>query len=199
MSNQNRPRLVGVLLAAGRGRRMNGAKQFEPWPSSQGTKPLVAASYDAVQPVCDDMIVVLGHRASEVVELLAERTFQSVISDADAPMFESIRTGLRTACSLDSNASVLLHLGDHPEVAITTLQFLIEASQSDRDRAVLPVYRGQGGHPVLIPPRVIQLILAAEGSEGLRRYWIDHPELCQRINVDDKSSIQDVDYSQTEQ
>ena len=64
------PRILGVLLAAGRGRRMGGAKQFQPWPTVSGSQPLVAASFDAVCGVCDEMIVVLGHRAEEVAALL---------------------------------------------------------------------------------------------------------------------------------
>lgn len=197
MLDNTTPRILGVLLAAGRGRRMNGAKQFEPWPTAEGTKPLVAAAFDAVQQVCDEMIVVLGHRASEVADLLAGRSFHSVESDADAPMFESIRSGLRAAMSLDPRGSVLLHPADHPEVAAATLSSLMLNAYKNRQVAVLPVYRGQGGHPALIPPPVIELILAAECPQGLRQFWIDHPELCQRIDIDDPSTIRDIDYRLT--
>lgn len=173
---------------------MNGAKQFEPWPTEQGSKPLVAASFDAVQKVCDEMIVVLGHRAEEVAKLLALRSFQSVLSDPDAHMFESIRSGLLAAHTLDPNANVLLHPGDHPEVAIATLDNIIETSRENRNISVLPEYQGQGGHPVLIPPSVIESILASKCPQGLRSFWEDHSELVLRINVDDPSCIRDVDY-----
>ncbi len=173
---------------------MNGAKQFEPWPSADGTRPLVAASFDAIDTACDAMIVVLGHRAREVAALLETRSFINVPGDPDAPMFESIRTGLRAAHDRDATATVMLHPGDHPEVAPATLAHLIGASREDKERAVLPEYRGQGGHPVLIPPSVLQRILVAECPDGLRKFWRDHPELCQRICIDDPSSTQDVDY-----
>ena len=194
MQDSNAPRILGVLLAAGRGRRMQGAKQFEPWPTAEGTKPLVAASFDAVQGVCDEMIVVLGHRANEVATLLASRSFHPVISDADAPMFESIRSGLRAACSLDSRASVLLHPGDHPEVSAATLSSLLENSREYRQRAVIPEYCGQGGHPALIPSPLIELVLGTDCPHGLRQFWMDNPDHCQRIPVDDPSVIRDVDY-----
>ncbi len=171
---------------------MKGAKQFEPWPSAKGTRPLVAASFDAIKIVCDQMIVVLGHRAEEVAALLEERSFTNIKSDPDAPMFTSIVTGLRAAYELEPDAAVLLHPGDHPEVAPETLSCLINSYENDR--SVLPEYRGRGGHPVLIPPSVVQRILAAECPEGLRKFWQDHPELCKRIHVDDPSSTQDVDY-----
>lgn len=195
MPSNKKPQLIGVLLAAGRGRRMNGAKQFEPWPSPSGkTKPLVAASFDAINIVCDKMIVVLGHRAEEVAVLLGERSFMNVESDPDAPMFASICTGLRAAHDLDATATVLLHPGDHPEVAPATLNGLIDVSRNNPDLAVLPEYQGRGGHPVLIPPSIAQRILAADCPGGLREFWRDHPELCKRIKVDDPSSTRDVDY-----
>ena len=64
-----------MLLAAGRGRRLGGGKQFYPWPTAEGEKPLVAAAFDAVTSACDAMIVVLGHRAAEVTTALGERQF----------------------------------------------------------------------------------------------------------------------------
>ncbi len=173
---------------------MNGAKQFEPWPTEAGPLPLVAASFDAIEKVCDKMIVVLGHRADEVATLLADRPFHRVDSDPDAPMFESIRAGLSAACDLAPNANILLHPGDHPEVANTTLNHLIDVGREHNKCAVLPEHKGQGGHPVLIPPSVLQQILSAKCPQGLRGFWLNHPGHCQRLDVDDPSCIRDVDY-----
>ena len=61
MSAASDSRRIGVILAAGRGGRMGGKKQLTPWPGADGSKPLVAASYDAIRSICDDMVVVLGH------------------------------------------------------------------------------------------------------------------------------------------
>lgn len=194
MSAGSSKRVIGVLLAAGRGRRMNGAKQFEPWPTPQGTLPLVCAAYDAIQTACDKMLVVLGHRASEVSELLGDRTFQRVESDPDAPMFDSIAVGLRAAQEIDKSAAVLLHLGDHPEVAPNTLRIIIETASRDPELAVMPEYQGKGGHPVLISPTVRDQVLSANCPQGLKQFWRENPQLCQRIAVDDPCVVQDIDY-----
>src|SRR3954462_11316623 len=84
-------RRIGVILAAGRGGRMGGKKQLTPWPGGDGGKPLVAASYDAIRSICDDMVVVLGHIADSVAQALGDRPFHRSESDPDGPMFESIR------------------------------------------------------------------------------------------------------------
>ena len=109
-------------------------------------------------------------------------------------MFESIRIGLQTAHDLDPNASVLLHPADHPEVERTTLRSILDAQHENNNRAVIPEHRGQGGHPVLIPSVIVKHILTAECPDGLRQFWIDHPEICERIEVDDERAIRDVDY-----
>jgi molybdenum cofactor cytidylyltransferase len=190
-ANTNRP--IGLLLAAGRGRRMGGRKQWHLWPTPQGNKPLVAAAFDAIDFVCDPMVVVLGHEVEGVAELLEDRMFQTVLSDPDAPMFESIRAGLNLTYQLNRHAHVLLHLADHPEVAESTLQALLATAAEQPDRAILPDYRGRGGHPVLIPPAICCRIQEANSPGGLRQFWLNHPELCVRLPVDDQRTIHDID------
>jgi CTP:molybdopterin cytidylyltransferase MocA len=193
MQESERPQLIGILLAAGRGRRMGGSKQLLLWPADKGDKPLVAAAFDAVAGVCDHMIVVLGHEADAVAAALGDRMFHPAESDADAEMFESIRIGLRAAQQIDPAADALLHPADHPEVAPATLSRLIDALNRESDRAVMPEHDGRGGHPVLIPSGLTENLLHCSGEGGLRQYWIDHPEQCARLVVDDASVVRDLD------
>ena len=187
------PRRIGVLLAAGRGSRMGGTKQLKLWPSADGPKTLICAAYDAIRPICEDMIVVLGHEADAVVTALDDRPFHRAQSSPDRPMFESIRAGLCAAQLLDSTATIVLHPGDHPEVASATLRVLLDHSIQGTACAIIPEYIGRGGHPVLIPPPVVAQILQTPCSEGLGQFWLDHPELCQRFAVDDPSILRDID------
>src|SRR4051794_39405638 len=128
------PRLIGVLLAAGRGGRMGGTKQLKLWPTASGPKPLICAAYDAIHPICNEMIVVLGHEAEAVSAALGERAFQVDRSDPQLPMFESIRAGLNAARKNDPTASVVLQPGDHPEASPATLQALVDSAQQQTGR-----------------------------------------------------------------
>jgi molybdenum cofactor cytidylyltransferase len=184
---------IGLLLAAGRSRRMGLTKQLMPWPSPAGEQPLVAAAYDAIKPMCDEMIVVLGHEAQAVAAALGARPFHQVLGDPDAAMSESIRAGLEAALRIDPRATVVLQPGDHPAVAEETLRALIAAAAAQPDYAVMPEHGGQGGHPVLIPPSVVGEVLRADFSGGLRQFWRIHPELCVRLPVDDPRVVRDVD------
>ncbi len=46
---------------------------------------------------------------------------------------------------------------------------------------------------MIIPPDVVDRVLAARIEGGLRRYWLDHAEQCKRVAVDDPGVIRDVD------
>jgi molybdenum cofactor cytidylyltransferase len=167
---------IGVLLAAGRGRRMGTTKQLLPWPAPGGERPLVAAAYDAIASACAEMIVVLGHEAGAVAEALGDRPFRMVAGDADEPMFESVRRGLRAARNLDPGAGVLLHPADHPAVAPATLARLLDEATRNPEKAIMPVHDGCGGHPVLIPPALVRVLVEHHGAGGVRQYWTDHPD-----------------------
>jgi molybdenum cofactor cytidylyltransferase len=194
MSQHQEIRRIGVIVAAGRGGRMGGKKQLTPWQSPVGdAKPLVAAAYDAISPICERIVVVVGHEAEAVAAALGERPFERALGDADEPMFESIRVGLRAVRRLDQKAYVVLQPGDHPEVSAATLKLLKDWSLKRPVRAVIPEYGGRGGHPALIPPDLVAQLAQTECPDGLGQFWLDHPELCERVSVNDAGVVRDID------
>ena len=183
---------VGILLAAGQSRRMGQFKQLLPWQVGQAESPMVAVAFDAIASVCDAMIVVVGHRADHVVEALQPRTFSRVDSDGRQPMLASVHAGLRKARDFELEA-VWLHPADHPHVAPHTLHEMLAYAAKHQGRAVIPEFRGTGGHPVLIPEQHIESLLAWTGDGGLRAFWREHPELMVRLEVEDPSTVRDYD------
>jgi CTP:molybdopterin cytidylyltransferase MocA len=186
-------RFIGVILAAGRGRRMGSTKQLATITSFGIEKPLVAAAYDAIKPICDDMVVVLGHEADTVAAALGDRLFHRATSIPDNPMFESIRAGLRMAQNLDDAAVVVLQPGDQPHVQRTTLDALVEASRRHDTKAVIPQFGRAGGHPALIPPNIAQLLIEGDCPRGLSEFWLKQAELCFRVAVNDSAVVKDID------
>lgn len=185
---------IGVLLAAGRSTRMGRPKQLLPWPpKGENSKPLVAAAFDAIARVCDEMVVVVGHQAEEVVTALGERTFHRRDGKSGFHLFSSIRLGMLAARYLDATAAIVVQPADHPNVRLDTLQSLIEAVDANPNVAAMPQYRGRGGHPVIVPPGVAVQIRGYSAKGGLRQFWIDHPELCVRLPVDDPGVAFDID------
>ncbi|NNF44605.1 MAG: NTP transferase domain-containing protein [Phycisphaerales bacterium] len=188
------PSLVGVLVAAGLGRRFGGRKQLHPWPTPGGPTPLVAVAFDAIAGVCDAMVVVTGAEADAVMAALQPRAFEAVPGDPHGEMLDSIRAGLTATRRLAPRSAALLQPGDHPAVAPRTLTQLIETHRANPALAIMPEYAGKGGHPVLMPPCIIDAVLAAGVIEGgLRCFWEREPTRCRRVVVDDASIVRDVD------
>jgi molybdenum cofactor cytidylyltransferase len=186
----------GVILAAGRSRRMGAQKLSLPWPPG-GSSTVVASCFDVLSPWCGRMILVIGvGDAAEVVRSalgparVAAAEF--VESDPDAAMFESVRRGLAAARTLPLR-HVLLCPGDHVGAATAPIPTLLHAARHSSGRAVIPEYAGRGGHPAVIPAELIERILGWSGVDGLAGFWRSAPELVLRIPVDDPLLLRDLD------
>jgi len=177
---------AGVLLAAGRGRRMGRLKQVLPW----GDSTVVAAAFDGLAPYCGaGMVVVVGD--DRVVEALQPRPSLKVLGNSDTEQIHSARLGLRAAVTLPGVRQVLLHPADHPVIPSSVVEAMWGRVQ-ERDRAMIPTYGGRGGHPVLIPASVVEAIISCDESEtagGLRGYWERHPDQVQRIEFPDAAGL----------
>jgi molybdenum cofactor cytidylyltransferase len=188
--------VVGVLLAAGRARRMGRTKQLLPWPPPDGSSTMAAASFDVLAPFCDTVIVVLGHDVSEVRAALGSRPFDVVMSDGEREMFESVRKGLDAAYANLAMHAVLLHAADHPAVRPPTIERLLAIHRDRKDRVILPRYGGRGGHPVLVPREFVPGILCERGDGGLRAHWERLGGRVERVDVNDAGVTHDVDTPQ---
>lgn len=186
-------RRIGVILAAGRGGRMGGTKQLRLWPTPAGPKPLICAAYDAIRPVCDEIVVVVGHAADDVVAALGSRPLHRATSDPSRPMFDSIRIGIQLALEIDSIATIVLHPGDHPEVNSATLEILAAWSLKRPGQVLIPQHGNHGGHPIFIPAMHARQLLNIDCPAGLGQYWTENPAICLRIPVEDVSVVRDVD------
>lgn len=189
---------VGLLLAAGRGRRMGGGKQLRDWPTPQGPTPLVVAACNVIAPICDHVFVTVGHEATAVQDVLHAGLAASLLSfvrvDPDAPMFDAIVAALRVIRDgPETPARVILHPGDQPLIAPATRLLLDRTSRDNPDRAVMPEHNGAGGHPAIIPAAFIDRIIDYDGDGGLRRFWERNADHVLRVPVDDPFVTSDID------
>ena len=186
-------KFAGLLLAAGRSRRMGQTKQLLPWPYPDGESTLLATSFDSLAQACREMVVVIGHDADLIQEALGTRKYISVISDPDAEMSRSFQLGLNAIIQQNNADRVLLCPGDHPFVTRKTLLSLVENSSSDPLHVIVPRYQNKGGHPTAIPNSLFQELSETDLSGGLNRWLKNHANQITYLDVADPAIIQDID------
>src|SRR5438270_670877 len=130
--------ISAILLAAGQSRRMGTFKQLLPFGGSTVIDSSIANLRAAN---IDELIVVLGYRATDLAAKLADAPVILAINQAYREgMTRSIQTGLAQV-SKHSHA-ILLALVDQPHIPRRIINQLIAAYQSSRATIVKPQYQG---------------------------------------------------------
>jgi len=181
--------IVAVLLAAGESRRMGQLKQLLPL----GDKALVEHCVDnLLASKVDDVVVVTGHRESEVRQAIGSRSVTIVHNgDYRNGMASSIKRGVKEISS--AAVAFIVSLVDQPRIDSETINRLIEAYQSDRSLIVIPSYEGKSGHPILIDMKLRNEILAMDPEVGLRQVVSAHSDHITRVPVRNSAVLEDCD------
>lgn len=181
--------VAGVILAAGRSRRMGRCKPLLPFRS----RPLLAhvlavARGSALAPLC----VVLGHRAAEIQAKVDLRGAEVVVNtDYAAGQAGSVAAGVARVHSRCAAAMFLL--GDQPLVTPHLIDTLISAHRRQTAAITLPVFQGRRGNPVIVAARLFPELLRLQGDTGARALFTAYEAEIQRVVVDDPAVLLDVD------
>ena len=139
----------------------------------------------------DEIIVVVGHRADEVLEHLKNANVAFALNDDLASeMSVSIARGVEQI-SAGANA-LLIALVDHPAVSGDTIKTIVDA-WVDGAQLVQPEFNGRGGHPVLIDLKYRHDLLHLDPQRGLRGLFAAHRGQVRRLPVDSPFVARDMD------
>ena len=168
-----------MLLAAGESTRMGQLKALLPW---RGTTLLESQVSALVEVGVSPLVVVLGHRSSELRSLLP--------SSAQVVLNERYREGKSTsivagvAALADAVEAALVVAVDQPTEA-SVLRALVEEYLLSRPVVLLPSVNHRRGHPTLFGRRVFPDLLAiSEEREGLREVMDRYEGEIRYVNVD---------------
>ena len=183
--------ISALLLAAGKGERMGGVKQL----LSLGEKRMIEAALDNLQGSrCDEIIVVLGFAVDEVRPLVEGKERVNVVIN---PQFEegmssSIQQGIKKTSPRATG--ILIALADQPFIPPEVIDTLIEGFAAGAQGIVLPAYKGQRGHPVILDRKKYEgELLALQGDVGGKEIVSKHPEDVLEIAVASKGVLMDID------
>jgi molybdenum cofactor cytidylyltransferase len=185
------PRIVALVLAAGRSTRMGSAnKLLQPVAG----KPMLAHTLDAVAEadICAT-VVVTGHETDAISPLLAGRDLLAVHNPNYADgLSTSLKAGLR-ALPHDIDG-VLVCLGDMPRVSAAHLNRLIAAFNPLEGRAlVVPTFEGKRGNPVLWSAEFLPAMQALSGDQGAKPLFAEHADRLAEVEMADAAVLLDID------
>ena len=182
--------VAAILLAAGQGTRFGAPPKLL---APLGGKPLVrhaaeAAAASSARPV----IVVTGHRAEEVSRQLAGLPVTLVHN----PDFASGLSGsLKTAFAAlpDAAEAAVVLLGDMPRISAALIDALCDAWEgAGAPPALVPVFSGQRGNPVVLSAALRPDIMALAGDAGAGPILRGRKDVVE-WTTEDPSVVQDVD------
>ncbi len=181
--------LAGIILAAGESRRMGTDKALLPYAGTTFLEHLIELLLPRVAPV----IVVLGHHASEIRATLPDRSGVAIVVNSNYPsgQLSSLQTAIRALPA--SSQGALITLVDHPAVAASTLDLLIERFRSSGASLVIPRYQGRRGHPVLFSRAILDELAALPSTATAKQVVHAHQDDTLNEDVGDPGVLKDID------
>ncbi len=196
--NADRNRCVGILLAAGHGRRFASAAAGQDKllaPLADGT-PVVMAAASSLLAAAAGVVAVVRAGNDRVAALLAQAGCEVVTigpnaEGKNAGMGDSLAAAARHVMRTASPdvESCLVALGDMPWIRADT--FLRVAEAASVHPIVAPTWQGQRGHPVAFQRSIWPALAALAGDVGARSVLARHGVT--ELAVDDAGVCADVD------
>lgn len=176
-------KINALILAAGNSERMGSPKFMLRFDENHSFLEKIVESYQ--QFGCEKIIVVLNPSG---VHLIKESKFSHEVqivlnSYPEWERFYSIKTGLKT---IFGAAYSFIHHVDNPFVDMEVLKCLHQ-NINDCDYLV-PYYKGQGGHPILISGKVMKKIVEETGNKHNLKIYLQQFVL-KRIEVETSSIL----------
>lgn len=182
-------RIAAIILAAGYSSRMGNLKPMLKLGGETILERVIKLFCDSG---IDDVIVVVGHRANELISQVENCRARAITNEQfESGMFASVQAGAN-ALRPESEAFFVLPV-DIPLVCPRTIKDLLDAYLGGNSKIVFPTYLGKRGHPPLVSARYRNEILSYCGDDGLRGFFRNHNQHSELVEVADEMILFDLD------
>ena len=179
--------VVGLLLAAGQGRRFGSDKLMHRLPDGM---PVAVAAASRLLPVCDQVVAVLRPEQWALAEALAALGCECVLcAEAQHGMGHTLAAGIRAA---PDAAGWVVALADMPFIQPASHAVVVEAMRGGA-RLAATRFRGQRGHPAGFARDWRTALEALTGDEGARQILSQHAQDIVWCDVNDEGVVRDID------
>lgn len=182
--------LVGILLAAGKGRRFGGDKLVCALPDGV---PIALAAARNFRPACDRLLVVLRPGDEQLADLFAAAGCAVLTCrDAASGMGHSLAAGVRA--SREAGAWIVA-LADMPYIQSTS-HLAVAARLRAGASLVATTFHGRRGHPVGFSGRWLDHLSVLTGDQGGKSILEQNRAELDLVELDDQGVVRDVDRPQ---
>jgi len=184
-------KICGIILAAGRSKRMGTPKQL----LYAGGRPILEhVILNADRSRLHEVIVVLGYMADKIKTAINFSDTDAIIvinKNHDQGQSSSLLKGFEHI-SHSCDAAMFL-LGDQPLVTHEIINTLILAYEKYHAPVTIPYYRGKRGNPVIIGKELFNRLKTLSGDRGARFFFRTLKDQIMKIPFDDEAVIMDID------
>ena len=181
--------IITVILAAGYSSRMG---SFKPLLELDG-EPAIARVCRSFSRLGLPLCVVTGHNAAALRPIIQSLGAVEIHNpDFAEGMFTSIREGVRYAHGQGADG-VLLSPVDCSLVTPDAIKRVLDTAEASPDRFSVAVFGGKKGHPLYIPAKVFEEILAHDGTNGLKGVTRRYDGELIRVETLDEGVLLDMD------
>ena len=184
--------IAGIILAAGRSRRMGTSKALLATP--QGAS-FVARLLTTLREGGIINPLVVGRDDDEPLRAEVERHGGAYVANADADgggQLSSLLAGLAAVDRADVGGAMVVPV-DAPLLAASTVAALLAVFDATLAPIVRPRCRGRHGHPVIFSRAVFGELRSADPAAGAKMVLRAHEHAIVNVDVDDPGVLGDVD------
>jgi CTP:molybdopterin cytidylyltransferase MocA len=180
---------VGIVLAAGAGRRYGGPKGLV--VGDDGRTWAARAADTLLDGGCTEVVVTVGAEGDRVAATLPAGVTAVPVADWQDGQHASLRAGLAAAADRGARAAVVL-LVDLPDVGTDVVRRVLDAAGADLAALARATYDGRPGHPVVIGAAHFAPVTGdLHADEGAQRYLKSHDPVL--VECGDLATGRDVD------
>ncbi len=181
------PSPVGILLAAGQGRRFGGNKLLHPVTDNM---PMLLASAKTLASALPETVAVISQELEPHSKQLEQLGMRVVINtQAERGIGSSIACGVEAS---ENATGWVIALADMPYIKAETIAQLVN-KLTDGAHIVAPLFGQQRGHPVGFSQQYKDELLALNEDVGARHIIANHRSQLELVVTDDEGVITDID------
>ncbi|MFQ5334795.1 MAG: NTP transferase domain-containing protein [Flavobacteriales bacterium] len=180
---------AAIILAAGAAKRMHYPKPWLRFDRDSSFLSKIIEAYNAFG--CGEVIAILneensGARWNKELDKLPENTCVVINHQPAKGRFYSLQLGVR---QLQNAEFCFIHNVDNPFINTGTLSPIYREKIAEGYAS--PVYKGSGGHPILIGKKIISDIHSATADNSNLRTFLK-PYLCKNVKMRDDAVLRNI-------